>query len=384
MPTLLLNYVYYSPAGHVAEALKLARGFQAANPGLEVHVALPQRSPWELATAVDWLAGVHPIDTPAFVGASPSAVEALLAPLPRSWDYLVTNDWILDDTAGQQTIRGEELELVSYQRASASYFVATRGAAIADYRPAEWLHLLPGLSYSVDAQVRLRLPEDAREWVRRRFPHDGLSACVLLGGSGGPAHYPAARTWVRILRALSGAVPGLRLYVTGVRRRVAGRTATDAYDDAQLRTILGSVPGAVDAYDLGLWRQLALVERADFFLSPHTGFAFLAPCVGTPWLTLSGGMYSENFYNGVPFFRVLPDNPEYPYGDRLAIEYSARRPRVPCMRPERLERKIPTIVDGARLLLDRDFTFQDALDRYRSDALRAALDLNRLPLTQTY
>jgi len=205
MPTLLINYVYYSPAGHVAEALKLARGFQAANPGLEVHVALPQRSPWELATAVDWLAGVHPIDTPAFIGASQSVAEALLAPLPRSWDYLVTNDWILDDTAGQQTIRGEESELVSYQHASASYFVATRGSAIADYRPAEWLHLLPGLAYSVDAQVRLSVPEKAREWVRARFPHDGPSACVLLGGSGGPAHYPAARTpFFRVLPGQSG------------------------------------------------------------------------------------------------------------------------------------------------------------------------------------
>jgi hypothetical protein len=62
MATMLLNYVYYSPAGHVAEALKLARGFRAANPGLEVHMALTKRTTWELGTAVDWWAGVHPMD----------------------------------------------------------------------------------------------------------------------------------------------------------------------------------------------------------------------------------------------------------------------------------------------------------------------------------
>ncbi len=349
MATLLLNYVYYSAVGHVAEALKLARGFQSANPGLQVHVALARRTAWELGTAVDWLAGVHPMDTPAFVSAppaAPAANAALLPPLPRHWDYLITNDWILEDTAGRGSLWGEDLELVSYQRAAGAYFVGTRGAATADYAPHEWLHRLPGLRYDIDAQVQLRLPEDARAWVRERFPHEGPSACVLLGGSGGPAHYPATRSWVRILRALARAIPGLRLYVTGVRRRVAGRTATDAYTDTQVQTILESVPGAVDAYDLGLWRQLALVERADLFLSPHSGFAFLAPCVGTPWLTLSGGMYSENFYNGVPFFRVLPDNPQYPYGSRLGIRYGASRPRVPCMRPERLEQKIGQVVQG--------------------------------------
>jgi hypothetical protein len=384
VPTLLLNYVYYSAAGHVAEALKLARGFQAANPGLEVHVALAKRTTWECALAVDWLAGVHVMDGGAFAGATQEASRQMLESVPRRWDYLILNDWIMDDTAGQQHIHGEELELVSYLKASREYFIASHQATVDTFDVQDWLPRLPGLAYDVDAQVRLRVPDTAREWVERTFPQSGPSACVLLGGSGGPAHYPAVRSWVRILRALARAIPDLRLYVTGVRRRVAGRTATDAYSDAQVRTILESVPGAVDTYDLGLWRQLALVERASFLLSPHSGFAFLAPCVGTPWLTLSGGMYAENFYNGVPFFRVLPGNRQYPYGQRLGLRYSARRPRVPCMRPERLEKRIPAVIEGARLLLDPGFTFTAALKRLRSEAEAAGLDLSRLPLTPTY
>jgi hypothetical protein len=95
-------------------------------------------------------------------------------------------------------------------------------------------------------------------------------------------------------------------------------------------------------------------------------------------------MYSENFYNGVPFFRVLPHNREWPHGGRLGIGYGARRPRVPCMRPERLERRIPDVVEGARLLMDPAFTFQQALERYSSDARRLGLDLDRLPLEPTY
>ncbi len=57
----------------------------------------------------------------------------------------------------------------------------------------------------------------------------------------------------------------------------------------------------------------------------------------------------------MPFFRVLPDNPEYPYGNRLGIRYGTRRPRVPCMPLERLEKKMLTTVEGARAdLLRRD------------------------------
>lgn len=387
MPTMLLNYVYYNPTGHAAEALKLARGFQAANPGLDVHVALAKRTTWELATAVDWLAGVHPIDAAAFIGASPAQAETLLANLPREWDYLVVNDWILEDTAGQASLHGEELELVSYLNAAQAYFVGRRGTAVADYTPHDWLHQLPGLSYDITAQVRVRVPDDARAWVRQRFPLDGPSACVLLGGSSGPAHYPSARTWVRILRALRRAMPHLTLYLTGVTPRAGrgtGHTSTAAYDDRAVHQILDAVPGLVNAYDLGLWRQLALVERAGFFLSPHTGFGFLAPCVGTPWLTLSGGRFHEIFYNQTPFFRVLPHNPHFPYGHRLGIGHSARRPRVPCMRPERLEKRIGDVVEGARLLLDPSFSFQDALERYRQEAIRAGLDLDRLALTPTF
>jgi hypothetical protein len=338
-----------------------------------------------VATAADWIDAVYPVDAAAFVGASNAAAARRLAAQPRAWDYLVVNDWIFDDTAGRGRLRGEELELVSYHRAAQAYFVARRGAASADYRVRDWLRRLPGLAYDVGAPLRLRLPEAATAWVRERFPHDGPAACVLLGGSAGPAHYPATRSWARILRALARAIPGLRLYLTGVRRPAAGRTATVAYSDAQVRAILRAVPEAVDAYDLGLWRQLGLVQRCGFFLSPHTGYAFLALCVGTPWLTLSGGNWCENFYNpGVPFFRVLPENPDYPYLGRLGVPYAARRPRIRCMRPDRLEPAIPRIIEGARLFLDPAFTFRDALERYRRDAARADVDRTKLALEPTY
>ena len=39
MKTLLINYIYYNPVGHVVEALKFSKGLQEANPDIEIHVA---------------------------------------------------------------------------------------------------------------------------------------------------------------------------------------------------------------------------------------------------------------------------------------------------------------------------------------------------------
>jgi hypothetical protein len=52
--SILVNHVYYSPVGHVVEAIRYARGFKEANPGSEVHVALSDGAPWELCAGAPW------------------------------------------------------------------------------------------------------------------------------------------------------------------------------------------------------------------------------------------------------------------------------------------------------------------------------------------
>jgi hypothetical protein len=54
------------------------------------------------------------------------------------------------------------------------------------------------------------------------------------------------------------------------------------------------------------------------------------------------------------------------------------------MRPDPLEKTIPRVLEGARLLLDPGFTFRDALARYRRDAALANVDRARLSLEPTY
>jgi hypothetical protein len=133
----------------------------------------------------------------------------------------------------------------------------------------------------------------------------------------------------------------------------------------------------VDCFDIGLWNQVALLEVCDLVVSPHSGFSFLAMCVGTPWLTISGGNWPEYFFNGVPFYSVLPDNPDYPYVG--AYEYDYDGPTIPDMEHERLVARFPDLLDGAAFLLDPATTYEDAIRRHRANVARARIRHDRMP-----
>ncbi len=47
-----------------------------------------------------------------------------------------------------------------------------------------------------------------------------------------------------------------------------------------------------------------------------------ALAVGTPWLTISRGRWSEYFFNGVPFYSLLSDPDRFPsYSQSAAYGY---------------------------------------------------------------
>jgi hypothetical protein len=392
MARILLNYVYYSAVGHVVEALRYARGLHDANRGSEVHVALPDATAWELCDGCPWIAQTYRID---LAGPEPGSVA--IPVLPREWDYIMDNNLMRLET-GQPAPPGrlgqpgklirpdghvsapigprERAVLAYYDRADAE-LVARRGRGVL----CPSMAAPPGLRYAPGARVRLEVPAASRAFARR-YAHAGPRVCVLLAGSGTPRMYPSAATWIAILAALRGRFPAARFYVTGVRAPARGQTATLAYSDTELSQILASDEGITDCYDIGLWHQVALMEACDLLLSPHTGFAFLALCVGTPWLTISGGNWPEYFFNDVPFYSVLPDNPDYPYVG--GIDGYGGGPRIPCMRPERLRAKIPEIVEGAAFLLDPGCTYAQAWRRHRANVSQARIRHDRMPAARPF
>jgi hypothetical protein len=285
MASILVNHVYYSPVGHVVEAIRYARGFRDANPGSEIHVALSDGAPWELCAGAPWIAGIYRIPV-----ADPGSCGLSVPEMPREWDYIVDNN--------------------------------------------------------------LMALEDPQ--------------------------YPGAESWITIIGALRERFPLARFYLTGARGSDRHRhLTTTRYRDDGLARILASGDDLVDCYDIGLWHQVALLEACDLLVSPHSGFSFLALCVSTPWLTISGGNWPEFFFNGVPFYSVLPDNPDYPYVG--AYDYDYDGPTIPDMRHERLLARIPDILAGAAFLLDPATTYQDALARHRANVARARIRHDRMP-----
>jgi hypothetical protein len=110
-----------------------------------------------------------------------------------------------------------------------------------------------------------------------------------------------------------------------------------------------------------------VVEACDLFVSPHSGFGMAAVATGTPWLTLSGGRWPEYFFNGVPFYSVLPDTDRFPSftafspAPVLEDDEDGAGPRAPSMCRERVLADLEELLSAARLLIRREYSYQQAL-----------------------
>jgi hypothetical protein len=91
--------------------------------------------------------------------------------------------------------------------------------------------------------------------------------------------------------------------------------------------------------------------------------------VGTPWLTISGCPWPEYFFNDTKFYSVLPDCESYPSQGEVRVSCGkllAEGKKSICMQDDSLRKKIPEIVDGAKMLLDNSFTYDKAIDLHLS------------------
>jgi hypothetical protein len=379
--TILLNHVYYSPVGHVVEALQYAKGFHAANPASEVHLALSEGTPWELAAGCPWVAATYRVPL-----REPRRCDLSLPEMPPVWDYIVDNNLMrLEAEQPGELVRPPgcspaplgwaEAATLAYFARTDSELVARRGRGVLYPK----MRLPEGLRYE-HTPIRLAVPDTSRTFVAR-YAHTGPKICVLPAGSGPAATYPSAATWVAIIGALRERFPTARFYLTGSRRpgrhrdltTTAHRSGSDLLGD-----ILAADAGLTDCCDIGLWPQVALLEMCDLLVSPHSGFSFLALCVGTPWLAISGGNWPEGFYNGIPFYSVLPDNPDYPYLGAIRYDYDG--PTIPDMRKEALLARLPEIVEAASFLLDPATTYDACAARHSANVARSRVRRDQIPL----
>ncbi len=143
-----------------------------------------------------------------------------------------------------------------------------------------------------------------------------------------------------------------------------GRTST-GFTRAEFDALAETVPNAAWALDVPLDRQLAAMQRCDLLLSPHTGFAFAALAVGTPWLSLAGNDWAEYYFNpGVPFYSVLPDPDRFPCYVLLGNTpdpVDDEGPRSPSMSSARIEADLTELLAGVAWLLSGEADFDTAM-----------------------
>ncbi len=362
--TLLVNFVYCRPVGHVVEALTITKRFAEANRDLEIHLLLNSRSAVEITEACPWIKQAYAVDLDDVLENGGEA--AIFKAVPALWDYVAVDNRAIIDY--EQHGYDAEPELVEFHRQAERYFRASRWQGVIWDR-----NFPPELGYNKGAQIHLNIPDAAKAFAAG-YTHAGPLFCLLLGGSAENSLYPSLDAWMLILDKLYDAFPDCKCVVTGVSGPKDGRTFT--------RTV-AHVPALLErygdrmakAFDVGLWNQLALFEKSDILIAPHSGFAFLAACVGTPWLEICGTLFTQYLHNQVPFYSVKPRCDHFPcYQDETWHYDDYQKPMLDachqavacnqsilCMNRAGIALRSDEIVQSARLLLDDKFTFERAM-----------------------
>jgi hypothetical protein len=350
-PTLLVDHWYSHAVGHVIEALRHCQGYHACDPELRIGLVLNAASPSELARCATFVSDVHAVPYTGFGTPSGDAKRALRG-IPRDWDYVVHHSAATDPS--QQRFEG----LRRYYEVAGRHFRARHAVGVAGEPPP---------AYAPHQRLRLVLPEDERARARRAA-NGRLAISVMPAGSGARHLYPSTTSWLSILDELGRRFPEAAFALVG--RLGAGNRTTSGISRGEVDRLLASRRHSIDAFDLPILDQLAIVEASSLFVSPHTGFGFAAVAVGTPWLTLSGGDWHEYFFNGVPFHSVLPrsvDGPVFARGRTLPLldaDEDGEGPRSATMSARRVAADLDELGESAVALVERRVSYEDALAAY--------------------
>ncbi|HEY2324855.1 MAG TPA: hypothetical protein VGJ82_18490 [Thermoanaerobaculia bacterium] len=345
METLLINWVYHRPVGHVIEAMRLARDFAAANDQLEVSLLLNRESPIELARCHPSISRVYPIDLD----------RGLPKGLPREWDYVFTFPDV-----------GTNGEAPLLDRFHEAFRAWVHARAVNDgWKP----ETMPPRKF---APLRLQLPEKERREAESRCGEASPRLSVLLA-AGSHTRAPTLKFWSALFerffeRHLEGEV-----FLLGSFDRK--RSFTRGISPKEIESLTRTFPRVRNAFDIGLLAQLAIAERCQLHISPHSGMSFAVQAAGVPWLAIAGQQWWEFLLNGVPLVSIFPSCPLYPCFREMYPECESllrKQLRTPCMDDEALFAKMPEIVDAMESLLDGSISYRDSA-YWHEEALRSRL-----------
>ena len=358
--SLLVNWVYYRPVGHALEGLKVARDYFEADSDLKISVLLNSEMPYEIGALCPWIEKVYIADVKEL--AEYGLRAKCLEKIPANWDYVVSDDRLMHSlNSYSEELRSANQTIIKYLQAG--IWKGNRFFPRHENMP----------PIKSDTEMRFVVPENVKEFIAK-YSHNGLKIGILPAGSNADRIYPEVRWWVKMMELVTNSFPNVQFYMTGAKNKNGNRSESYTFSDDDINVILSKIENVENCFDIGIFNQIALLEYCDLLISPHSGFAFLAGCVNTPWLVISGARWPEYFYNHIRFYNVLPSCKKYPcytgMKEECVTEMKNGNPVI-CMSTKELDKKIPKIIEGIKLLVDDDFTYKDSIELYRKNVLKS-------------
>jgi ADP-heptose:LPS heptosyltransferase len=356
--------VYYRPVGHALEGLKIARNYFEADKDLKISVLLNSEMPYEIGALCPWIEKVYIADVKEL--AECGLRSKCLENIPVNWDYVVSDDRLMHSlNSYSEELRSANQTIIEYLQAG--IWKGNRFFPQHENMP----------PIKSDTEMRFVVPENAKKFIAK-YSHNGLKIGILPAGSNADRIYPEVRWWVKMMELVTNSFPNVRFYMTGAKNKNGNRSESYTFSDDDINLILSKIDNVENCFDIGILNQIALLEYCDLLISPHSGFAFLAGCVNTPWLSLSGARWPEYFYNHIRFYNVLPSCKKYPcytgMKEECVTEMKNGNPVI-CMSTKELDKEIPTIIKGIKQLMFDDFTYKDSIELYRKNVLKSGYPL---------
>ena len=347
-PTLLYNGVYWPAMGHAIEAIQFARGYYDSNPGLRISLLLNEDTPSELAKLCPWVDHVYRVRVSA---ETPASADHCFGSISTDWDY------IIGDPRLRLPAEGIDAPFKRFHAKLLNQVTARMASGFAEDDT---------LAFCRPHQIRIRPPRPNRAVRALIAPLEGERtgvAVLLAGGSFPPPFWPSKESWIDILNAIASSHPAMQFFLIGNNRPDNPYLKTQ-FPPNEVTALLSQGLPITDCRDVDLFGQLAIVKSCRLFVSPHSGFGLGALAVGTPWLTISGGRWKEHFFNGVPFYSLLPDPEHYPAfdeGGTVPIIDSDGSLRIPSMRRQRFRESLQEIADASSMLLHGHIDYETCL-----------------------
>jgi hypothetical protein len=326
----------------------MAAGVRRANPDLPIAVLLNARTATELAgcvAAVDEVFTVElglPFDDPP---------DIPLQHIPRDWDYVLTDHRASRPTGWTALDRFND---------AAAEWLRPRHTTEPERR---------------DGPLHIGLPPEAHTYAEDFLDPDSRPRIAVVPSSGSWSKAPTERFWTMFCERLFDTYPRAEVVLIGSTDATRSVSQLLRGDFAERTSAI--FPAVRNGYDHGLLNQLAIAQRCDAFVSPHTGIGFAMHALKVPWLCIESQMWPVYFLDDAPYLGLYPECPLFPCDGRILPECDALQrsfDRTLCLQDDAVLGTIPKLIELLGVLIDGGITPAESSRLHRAELQRRGVD----------